>query len=88
MRVLTLGIILTFVGFLIVFLGAVLESTPSNFAGAVIIGPFPILFGSGARSIFGPFLWVFAIISVVLIILYVVSIINFLRTRKGGPGGI
>ncbi|BBD72470.1 hypothetical protein HS1genome_0859 [Sulfodiicoccus acidiphilus] len=91
MKLVALGFLVTFVGFVLVLLGALLSTSsqvPSSLAGAIFIGPFPIIFGSGTKELFGPFLWVFATISVILVALYLVSIALFLKGRRSGPGGI
>ncbi len=40
------GIILILVGFVLVFIGAVLSASNATFGGLIMIGPIPIAFGS------------------------------------------
>lgn len=71
-RLASLGILIIFVGFAVVFLGAFLGSGGSSSSGGfILIGPIPIVFGSGPNS--GLLASAAVAISAVMIVLYLVS---------------
>jgi uncharacterized membrane protein len=75
-----LGIVIIFVGFLVVALGASQGSGGSSSSGGfILIGPIPIVFGSSPGS--GMLATVGLVITLVVVVFYVVS---FLFWRSGG----
>lgn len=71
-RLMLLGVAIIFVGFLVVVLGAFLQSGGSASSGGfILIGPIPIVFGSGPNS--GILATVALVITVVMVVVYVVS---------------
>ncbi len=45
-RIARTGILLIFIGFVLVFTGVVMSGVDADFAGLVMIGPIPIVFGT------------------------------------------
>jgi uncharacterized membrane protein len=78
-RLLSLGIVLIFVGFFVVATGA-LSSTggSSSSGGFILIGPIPIVFGNGPSS--GMLATVGLAITVVMVVFYLLS---FFLWRSG-----
>lgn len=68
----SLGTLIIFVGFVTVIMGAFLGAGGSSSSGGfILIGPFPIVFGSGPNS--GMLASVALAISAVMIVVYLVS---------------
>ena len=73
------GLIVLFLGFVLVFLGS-LSGGNASVGGFVLIGPLPIVFGSGRDS------GLLAILSVVAgIIMVVLVYVSLLRARNRTP---
>jgi len=78
-----LGIIIIFIGVIIVFAAFVLlilssiKSGRARGGGAIIIGPFPIVFGSDKESV-KTILWLSIVLTVLL---FIVSIVLYLLGR-------
>jgi uncharacterized membrane protein len=71
-RLVWVGIATIFVGFMVVAVGAFLGAGASSSAGGfILIGPIPIVFGSGPNS--GVLAWVALAISVVMVAVYLAS---------------
>jgi len=82
-RLLLLGVGLIFVGFVVVALGTVSGAGGSSSSGGfILIGPIPIVFGSGANS--GMLAWVGLIITVVMVAFYLVSFLWWRSERRQG----
>lgn len=66
---LQLGSLLVFIGFFLVFAGAIVSSfsSNSNFGGLVMIGPIPIAFGS-SPEITSSMLWAGVLIAVIYLL--------------------
>jgi uncharacterized protein (TIGR00304 family) len=64
-----LGSLLIFIGFFLVFAGAIVSSSSSsgNFGGLVMIGPIPIAFGS-SPEITSSMLWAGVLIAVIYLL--------------------
>ncbi len=66
------GVLIIFVGFIVVIAGAFLGAGGSTSSGGfILIGPFPIIFGSGSNS--GMLASIALAISAVMIAFYVIS---------------
>ena len=77
----SLGVIIIFAGFLVVFFGAVLEAGGSTSSGGfILIGPIPIVFGSGPNS--SMVASVALAISAVMIAAYLVSFLTWGWKRR------
>ncbi|AFV24650.1 hypothetical protein Mpsy_2446 [Methanolobus psychrophilus R15] len=65
------GIILLFIGFILVFLGTLFSSGESNsgFGGLILIGPIPIAFGS-SPAITSTMLWAGVVLAFVYLFMY------------------
>jgi uncharacterized membrane protein len=86
-RLTWVGVAIVFVGFLVVALGASVGSGGSSSSGGfILIGPIPIVFGSGPGS--GMLAAVALVITVAMVAVYLLSF--FLsrsgRRREAGPG--
>jgi len=82
-RLMLLGIAITFVGFLVVVMGTFFESGGQASSGAfILIGPIPIVFGSGPNS--GNLATVGLLITVAMVVVYLVSFL-FWRARQQIP---
>ncbi len=78
-RLMWLGITIIFAGFLVVALGATLGSGGSSSSGGfILIGPIPIVFGSGPNS--GMLAAVALLVTVAMVAVYFLS---FLFWRSG-----
>jgi len=79
-RLVGLGVTIIFLGFLVVALGAFTGSGRSGTSGGfILIGPIPLVFGSGPGS--GMFATVALLITVVMVVVYLLS---FYFWRSGG----
>jgi uncharacterized membrane protein len=75
------GVVLIFVGFLVVALGASVGSGGSSSSGGfILIGPIPIVFGNGPGS--GMLATVALVITVAMVAIYLLSFF-LLRSRRG-----
>ncbi|AAY80234.1 conserved membrane protein [Sulfolobus acidocaldarius DSM 639] len=85
MRLILTGLGLVFIGAIILAFSEVLSSpqvsgtTSSNVGGFILIGPIPIVFGSGNQALF-PQLMTFGIILTIIAILFYV--LPFILLRK------
>jgi uncharacterized membrane protein len=79
------GFALTFLGFAVVVVGALLGAGGSgSFGGFILIGPFPIVFGSGPDS---GFLAIVAVaITGLVVAAYLVSLLLWRSSRRGETG--
>ena len=82
-RLMLFGVAIISVGFLVVVLGAVLQSGGSASSGGfILIGPIPIVFGSGPNS------WILAVfalvITLVMVVAYLASFLSW-RSRERIP---
>jgi uncharacterized membrane protein len=83
-RLLWVGVAIILAGLLLVILGAFTHpSSSSTIGGFVLIGPIPIVFGSGPNS--GMFATAALVISVVMVAAYLASF--FLRGSSRRRGG-
>jgi uncharacterized membrane protein len=77
----SLGMLIIFAGFLVVIVGAVLGADGSTSSGGfILIGPIPIVFGSGPNS--SMLTSVALAISAVMIAVYFVSFLTGGRKRR------
>ncbi len=75
-----LGLVIIFVGFFVVLAGSLIGSSGSSSTGGfILIGPFPIVFGSGPDS--GALASVALAVSAVMIVLYLLSFFVWGRGR-------
>lgn len=74
-KLLALGSLLIFVGVVLMILGSVGQGTTST-GGFILIGPVPIVFGSGSNG------GVLALLSVVLGLVMVASLFLLLRRKR------
>jgi uncharacterized membrane protein len=80
-RLLLLGVVIIFVGFLTVALGAFTQPSGSNSSGGfILIGPFPIVFGSGSNS--GMLAAVGLVITAIVVAFYIVSLFVWRSGRR------
>jgi uncharacterized protein (TIGR00304 family) len=78
---LSLGVVIIFIGFLVVFLGAFIDAGSGgsiSSGGFILIGPIPIVFGNGPNS--GNLAEVGLAITLVMVAFYLVS---FFFCRSG-----
>jgi uncharacterized protein (TIGR00304 family) len=81
-RLLSMGLVLIFVGFFVVFLGALTSAGtggPASSGGFILIGPIPIVFGNGPDS--GLLAEVGLAITLVMVATYLASFF-FWRSEK------
>ena len=77
----SLGMLIIFAGFLVVIVGAFLRAGgPSSTGGFILIGPIPIVFGSGPNS--SMLASVALTISVVMVAVYLVSFLIWGWNRR------
>jgi uncharacterized membrane protein len=82
-RLILLGVAIIFAGFLVLVLGAFLGSGGSTLSGGfILIGPIPIVFGSGPNS--GNLATVGLLITVAMVVVYLMSFL-FWRSRQQIP---
>ena len=80
-RLTLLGVAIIFVGFLVVVLGALTQSGGSGSSGGfVLIGPIPIVFGSGPNS--GMLATLGLVITVIVVAFYIVSLLVWRSGRR------
>jgi uncharacterized membrane protein len=80
-RLTLLGVAVIFVGFVVVMVGAFTgHSESSSSGGFILIGPFPIVFGSGPNS--GTLAEVGLVITVAMVALYLLSIFLWRSGRR------
>jgi uncharacterized protein (TIGR00304 family) len=87
-RLLSMGLVLIFVGFFVVFLGALTSAGaggPASSGGFILIGPIPIVFGNGPDS--GLLAQVGLAITLVMVAIYLASFF-FSRPEKRSKTGI
>jgi uncharacterized membrane protein len=82
-RLYLVGIILLLGGFLFLFIGSA-GGGSSSFGGAIFIGPFPIVFGSGPGS--GTLILTSVVIAVAMIVVMFVSILMARRRYSDFTG--
>ncbi len=98
MKLVTLGIILTLIGFMVVFIAALLpavtvapSSAPTSSAtsggtfGFILIGPFPIIIGSAPSGTVSTLVGLGIIFTIIAIIFFVVSWLLAYRWSKNRP---
>lgn len=95
MKLITAGIILTFVGFMVVFLSALIPAivsthtattSPSGgFAGLVMIGPIPIFIGSAPNGSLSTIVGLGIILTIIAIIFFVISWLLAYKWAKNRP---
>jgi uncharacterized membrane protein len=79
-----LGIVIILVGFAVVILGAFHgPGSSSSSGGFILLGPIPIVFGSGPNS--GSLASVALVISAVMVVVYLVSFFVWGRGRRREP---
>ncbi len=84
-RLVWVGFAIIFVGFLVVAVGALLASGGSGSSGGfILIGPFPIVFGSGPNS--GMLASVALAISVLVVVTYLVAFLFWGVRRRRTAG--
>jgi uncharacterized membrane protein len=84
-RLASLGILVIFVGFIVVFIGALQGASGSTSSGGfILIGPIPIVFGNGPNS--GYLASVALAVSAVMIAFYVLSFLAWSRGRRREAG--
>ncbi len=77
----SLGVLIIFAGFIVVIIGAVLGAGGSTSSGGfILIGPIPIVFGSGPNS--SALASVALAISAVMVAVYIVSLLIFGWNRR------
>ncbi len=77
----SLGVLIIFAGFLVVIIGVVLGAGgSSSIGGFILIGPIPIVFGSGPNS--SALASVALAISAVMVAVYLVSFLILARNRR------
>jgi uncharacterized membrane protein len=80
-RLLWLGVVIIFVGLLVATVGAFTEPGGSSSSGGfILIGPIPIVFGSGPNS--GMLATVALVISVVMVVVYLASFFVWRSGRR------
>ena len=82
-RLLSLGVVIIFIGFFVVFLGAFIgaESSRSTSGGGfILIGPIPIVFGGGYDS--GMLAEVGLTITLVMVAVYILSFFFWMSRRR------
>lgn len=80
-RLAAAGLFLIVAGFLLVALGASTEpGTSSSAGGFILIGPIPIIFGSGPNS--GILVAVAVAITLVMVVVYLVSFLAWSRRAR------
>jgi uncharacterized membrane protein len=86
-RLAMVGVAIILVGVLVVALGTLLETGGSSSSGGfVLIGPIPIVFGSGPNS--GMLAWVGLAISVLVVVAYLLSFLFWgARRRREAQAG-
>jgi uncharacterized membrane protein len=85
-RLVWAGFAIIFVGFLVVIAGGSLEKGFSGSSGGfILVGPIPIVFGSGSDS--GMLASVALAITLVMVIAYLVSFFLGARGRRGAEVG-
>jgi uncharacterized membrane protein len=86
-RLVSVGFAIIFVGFLVAAVGAFLETGGSGSSGGfILIGPIPIVFGSGPNS--GMIASVALAISVLVVVAYLVSFLFWgVRRRREAETG-
>ena len=80
-RLALLGMSMIFLGFVVVFLGASLgPGGSSSTGGFILIGPFPIVFGSGPNS--GMLATVGLVITVAVVAFYLITLLLWRSGRR------
>jgi uncharacterized membrane protein len=81
-----LGVAIIFVGFAVVALGTFVgPSGSSSSGGFILVGPIPIVFGSGPNS--GMLAAVALVITVAMVALYLLSVFSWRSGRRRGAEG-
>ncbi len=88
-KLLSLGVVIILAGFFVVFVGALMGAGTggsTSTGGFILIGPIPIVFGSGPEA--GMLATVALVISVVMIAVYLLSFLFWgARKRRGAEAG-
>ena len=79
-RLALLGMGMIFLGFVVVVLGASLGGGSSSTGGFILIGPFPIVFGSGPNS--GMLATVGLVITVAVVAFYLITLLLWRSGRR------
>lgn len=89
LSVLGLGLLLTFIGLALVLIGSI-TSIPSSTSssttavgGLILIGPFPIFFGYGNNNLLFPMIIFGAVLTIIMIIFYVISLYMLRKSQEG-----
>lgn len=85
-RLLPIGFLLIFAGFVLLVIGSLsgAGAGSASTSGFILIGPFPIFFGSGHDA--GTLSWVGLAVTVVVVALYVATLLGWRLGRVGGVG--
>lgn len=84
-RLTWLGVAIVLAGFLVVAVGAAIGSGGSSSGGGfIIIGPIPIVFGSGPNS--GMLAEVAVVITIAMVVVYLLSFFLWRSGRRGEAG--
>ncbi|MEM0174427.1 MAG: DUF131 domain-containing protein [Sulfolobaceae archaeon] len=87
MKLITLGIVLTLLGFLLIILSSIsliqISSSGSNiqYGGVILIGPLPIFFGNIPNGDISSLITFGIVLTIISILLYIISIL-LIRGRQ------
>ncbi|AKA73771.1 DUF131 domain-containing protein [Saccharolobus solfataricus] len=89
MKLIGAGLTLIFLGFVLLFLGALSQVQPSQtttsspqFAGLVLVGPIPIAFGNVPPSVLSSLIVVGVVFTIIVLIIYLIMFIVARKTAK------
>lgn len=92
MKLIAAGFALILVGFMLIFLGVLMQSslnvatTPNTqFAGLILLGPIPIAFGNVPASTLSNLIIVGVIFTIIMLIIYLIMFIIGRRTTRFPP---
>ncbi|HUH99873.1 MAG TPA: DUF131 domain-containing protein [Nitrososphaerales archaeon] len=84
-RLLPLGMAMIFVGFIVVTFGVLSGGGSSATGGFILIGPIPIIFGSGPNS--GTLVAIGVVITIVMVVAYLFAFLAWRSGKRGAEPG-
>ncbi|MUN30045.1 TIGR00304 family membrane protein [Sulfuracidifex metallicus] len=82
MRLILVGFLVIFLGFILVIAGSLTSAPSAGVGGVVLIGPIPIFFGEGPSSYAGDFVVLGIVLTIIAVAFFLLNVLLLRSFRR------